>query len=816
MQYVYMRSNLLSDINFYTRKLWLLGNGYIQAHNNNSLLDIENFYKTQLEKYVKNLQDVQFNVIKADIKMQNRMKEPPDNQPYQFYSKKQNNETSVEYKSFTDAIFQYITSASTLKSAQLINFIPQLQNNNQQVSIIEPTQIYYFIVRQNGLFLFRQSCEEISENFFNFYYNLVQDSDLQFLIIMIIGILFFILSQFILIPIVFQVIKTNNRVLSLFGYIPIVEIKYLSYKCDKFIQLFIKQENYQQEQNMQQQQQKHLNSKSNSLSKQYEINSVKNRMIKNHSPQQIIQNFNNSQLKIPPGNPNYKSLMNTPSKKNIEDDEKMQLKDNIQNKDEEKKKQLQKQYQEKAAAVAAAAATSKLIKGDEDFENFRSEKFLNQKAGKQKIIFFSFSFISFLFIIFFIISYALQKDFLRSINKIQEHLKYILERPSLLKFNLLFTLEEIVEGIPIQYENQDLRKFYANQIHENQKQVYFSFKGGFSYTFQDYEKYFNLIDDEEICDNVSLISNISECKLILNGILQRGLRTSIVSLTETLRDISVKFSDSINKQKEFKIQCINNEEFISLEKGMQYIVTSIYQLNDFFLYNIDIYLKFRLKFEIILFSIFISIFLLIFSFVWIPYLSGLSIKIWRTKGMLNMIPINIITKYDTLKQALFKVIFQRLLSDLYIYLYIFNLSYFSFFFIYLIKIKYIILFLALNFIYILYYKNQFHKIQIMMFSIYIQNIYQYILFIQYFILYKNQFKILFYILIKIQLIFTYIQHFYIYFFIIIIFQIKIYYFFILSFIYILMNFFFQYLNFYFQLNIYEFELFHKNKQFYKN
>jgi len=41
----------------------------------------------------------------------------------------------------------------------------------------------------------------------------------------------------------------------------------------------------------------------------------------------------------------------------------------------------------------------------------------------------------------------------------------------------------------------------------------------------------------------------------------------------------------------------------------------------------------------------------IFIFVWTPYLRNLKNKIWRTKGMLNMIPIEIIKENDKLKKA---------------------------------------------------------------------------------------------------------------------------------------------------------------------
>jgi hypothetical protein len=41
-------------------------------------------------------------------------------------------------------------------------------------------------------------------------------------------------------------------------------------------------------------------------------------------------------------------------------------------------------------------------------------------------------------------------------------------------------------------------------------------------------------------------------------------------------------------------------------------------------------------------GIFFLCIIIIFLFLWIPYLNTLMQKIWRTKGMLNMIPMSII------------------------------------------------------------------------------------------------------------------------------------------------------------------------------
>ena len=64
------------------------------------------------------------------------------------------------------------------------------------------------------------------------------------------------------------------------------------------------------------------------------------------------------------------------------------------------------------------------------------------------------------------------------------------------------------------------------------------------------------------------------------------------------------------------------------------------------------YLSQSKKTQIIKFVVYLCFCLLVFILLWLPYRKNLSDKIFRTKGMLNMIPMEIITKNENLK-ALF-------------------------------------------------------------------------------------------------------------------------------------------------------------------
>ena len=133
-------------------------------------------------------------------------------------------------------MFQYITAASSLTNSSLTSFSENLTTTSTSTtttttttstndSFVESTKKNFFFVRENGLFILRKGSEDIALTFYNFYYGITDDFENTFKIIMILGIIVLFFSQFVLIPIVFNVHKTNTKVLSLFGIIPVSEIR---------------------------------------------------------------------------------------------------------------------------------------------------------------------------------------------------------------------------------------------------------------------------------------------------------------------------------------------------------------------------------------------------------------------------------------------------------------------------------------------------------------------------------------------------------------------------------------------------------------
>lgn len=82
---------------------------------------------------------------------------------------------------------------------------------------------------------------------------------------------------------------------------------------------------------------------------------------------------------------------------------------------------------------------------------------------------------------------------------------------------------------------------------------------------------------------------------------------------------------------------------------MLYVDPTINLLNTEFTTAYNNYLSFKQMIDKLCFSLFICAICLLFVFVWIPYLGALIKKIWMTKGVLNMIPIDVIMKHEKLR-----------------------------------------------------------------------------------------------------------------------------------------------------------------------
>lgn len=223
----------------------------------------------------------------------------------------------------------------------------------------------------------------------------------------------------------------------------------------------------------------------------------------------------------------------------------------------------------------------------------------------------------------------------------------------MLKYSFVFTLEYMVNQNFVGTGSQSLKEIYINLVYQNERDIFSSYKESFPSQFSGYKDTFKNYNYDDMCAHY--VKKDTECPQVGQGILTKGLRTSVVSLVESNRDIVSDFQQlnktTYDQYLSGTYGIINSTKYRGVEEMLRYQVSAMGNLNGLFKNAMSSYMSDFQQIEKIKFSVFIVGIFLIFLLLWLPYLRSLNNKIWRTKGMLNMIPMDIITKHQNLKKA---------------------------------------------------------------------------------------------------------------------------------------------------------------------
>lgn len=103
------------------------------------------------------------------------------------------------------------------------------------------------------------------------------------------------------------------------------------------------------------------------------------------------------------------------------------------------------------------------------------------------------------------------------------------------------------------------------------------------------------------------------------------------------------------KSKSDQFSYLNSEGVRKSVLIQQVVVPSIQYVTALYNSTFINYLGNNLDIEKAIFAAYLCFIIFVFVFLWAPYLRNLNVKIWRTKGMLNMIPMDLIGKNENLK-----------------------------------------------------------------------------------------------------------------------------------------------------------------------
>ncbi|KAL4464830.1 hypothetical protein ABPG74_011391 [Tetrahymena malaccensis] len=674
--YSYNRHSTMADINYSTRKIWFLSNSYITAPSSSTTNAYGTALQSTLGTQVQNLNSIQFNTQQAQMNIEQRKGSSMDSVVVNTQKLLPNGQITEQQANFTDSLNVYMAQAGGLANTTLSDF----QDSLSTPTSVTTTKSNFFSVNYNGIYPLRNGSEYIAQTYFDFYYKQINNYQSIFLAIMILAIIILTTSQFILLPIVFSVQKTNAIVLSFFAIVPMEEINKFAKRCEKFLKIFIerKQDVDTEESNQdnksvfggQTEEQKQIEDVNGEITKIPGVYIIAN---ENNNQNQSILNQNQ--------NPNNMSILNQSQNPNMSLNQSYNLYNpqeqgliSAVNHQQSKFAQNQQSFNPSYAntqrvfnnQIGNSTVQRQILekqkeeedKKNEDEENQRM-KILNAKDHKKKFVILQFTLLTSLLMLYFILVYAaLEINFQQNIQSLLQHTQYTRQRPSLLKYYFDFIQEGLVNLTPILSDpktasSQTLQNMYTNLIQTNDNVITSSFKNSFPSQFSSYYTDFENINYGSVCQYTKYTVSSDQqlnCKNI--PALQNGLSRVVTQIGVDGNSILAStLSYTSGDKVAFSQAILQGSTYQEIENLMVFVSPTIDQLNNEFQQQYQSYLDFKNMLDKLCYSLFIVFVCIIFIFIWIPYLGALIKRIWMTKGVLNMIPIDIILKHEKLRQA---------------------------------------------------------------------------------------------------------------------------------------------------------------------
>jgi len=584
----------------------------------------------------------------------------------------------IESRIFSDAMSQYLSHGTSVSTNDIAEFV------STDLTVTVPSSFYY--VKRNGYGSLRDKSELNAQTFFSFYDDRTDKFNTKFLVIMIAAIVVLVVSEAILVPIVFSVHKTANQVLSLFGFIPLKDIDDLAIKCEDYMLHFLEDhkthkkfsfaegeegaeeemrysrsvnykdssyveasQNQEEECSISQDHGDDLES-SQKLDNSMAMLSAKNRQETmnsqetNRLPNHIIS------LKIPFNR--RPTTSQSPGLETEGEGERLETENKIF------KTETAAPLIKKSSVVVEEKDENKKNEHEEEGESpeERSQKLMNTKEKIGVRVGLQFAIIGILFLAYFIADYVHNHSVLNNIKTSLSFLKIGAEREANIRFLNGFTLEEVADGSPNAVYNYtygnwvNLRSYYSSQTTANIQLTSSSNSQDLPSAFDAYLSTFDALSTGNICKVYygQDSTKQADCEAISNGLLTQGFTIAIVRIVQNCEDILKTFNTTA-RDDSAKSTIINGDEFTETNEIVEYLAPLLEDIQAEYMSDFENYLGDVRVIDKVKFSIFIILAVLFFIFIWLPYKRGLDKKIFRTKGMLKMIPIDIIMRDENLK-----------------------------------------------------------------------------------------------------------------------------------------------------------------------
>ncbi len=175
---------------------------------------------------------------------------------------------------------------------------------------------------------------------------------------------------------------------------------------------------------------------------------------------------------------------------------------------------------------------------------------------------------------------------------------------------------------------------YHENLYDEEEQLLDKFSKNFDYHSSSYNADFNNIIYSNVCQYVNY-NNTEECEEFNEGILKKGIYSSVIKYWDYLRQINHDFLES-NRTKETIIRFMNEDRIKIAEKMQDYyfklalskLVTKLEDDIDFFFDSEHVQNR-------VIFYIYMIYIAVLYLFIWRKFVEIMQNELWKTKSMLR-------------------------------------------------------------------------------------------------------------------------------------------------------------------------------------
>jgi len=640
-------------------------------------------YKAEIQDKIATLSSTlssfQYQIIQATLALNDTSFVSIDTKPFTFELFLDSG-VILQDKIYLDGYFQYMTAVDHVGHATLASLVSPQSN-------VDPTLKALSYATRNGYGPLREGAEMMMNSFNDYFYDRKEYYTKTFLIILIITEIAIAIAAIISIPFGFGAFQTKDKIIALFGYIPVSQIELMVEKGERF------KEEYRFE----------TDSGGGLNEESSENNNVENSASQNvyfqKSPNesQIPSNMNESEepdvvnnidenIQSPQLNALTLSARSPTTGYRQTTMEVLSARDPLNT--NSARFLLTNRHQFNGGDAAKGVRRKSIFDNEKIMDHQEMVKIeddgkipkaIRPEKGNRRLVLLGVAAGTLFWILIFIFTYIFfERWFLSQVQRIYSNMKINLTRTSAFVYYNAFLLEEIanvndtsIYVYPGQTEAVNQRLRFRKMLEEQNSHVLDADILDLPSSFSEYLKVYIETAKENFCHYYSSIASEQVvCEEFASGLNKNGIRMAVLAnallgdtIIKTFRDDLSKIDISNRTQVNSTIaNLLISADYIQFATGMSFITPVFSQQRVLFRKARDSFFGHCQAIGVMEFVGVIILSILMYALVWYQSSKGLGDRIIKSKRMLNMMPMELVLHNEVLKERVLSRDIQRVLT----------------------------------------------------------------------------------------------------------------------------------------------------------